>query len=178
MIVDLFWRFALISLLAFGAGGTVLPLIERLAVHDMGWLTPQEFAAALACGYLTPGPVLLTATFVGYRAAGLGGAFSATVGIFLLPWLLAAAAAQQLQRVLQHRWLAGFGRGAAPAVIGLFGVMALNLAQQSFTHWAYALLAIGAFGLALWTKVHPVLLLIGGTVLGWVIGVFTAPSTP
>jgi chromate transporter len=178
MIVDLFWRFALISLLAFGAGGTVLPLMERLAVRDMGWITPQEFAAALACGYLTPGPVLLTATFIGYRAAGLSGAVSATVGIFLLPWLLAAAAAQQLQRVLQHPWLAGFGRGAAPAVIGLFGVMALNLARQSCTHWAYALLAIGAFGLALWTKVHPVVLLLGGTVLVWVIGALTAPPMP
>ena len=81
-----------------------------------------------------PGPVLLAATFVGYRAAGLSGAFSATVGIFLLAWFLATAAAQQLQRFLQHPWLAGFGRGAAPAVIGLFGVMALNLAQQSVTH--------------------------------------------
>jgi chromate transporter len=178
MIVDLFWRFALISLLAFGAGGTVLPLIERLAVRDMGWMTPQEFAAAVACGYLTPGPVLLTATFVGYRAAGLGGAFTATVGIFLMPWFLAAAAAQQLQRYMQHPWLAGFGRGAAPAVVGLFGVMALNLAQQSVTHWAYALMAIVAFGLALWTKVHPVLLLIGGTVMGWAIGTFTAPTPP
>ncbi len=178
MIVDLFWRFALISLLAFGAGGTVLPLIERLAVRDMGWMTPQEFAAAVACGYLTPGPVLLTATFVGYHAAGLSGAFTATVGIFLMPWFLAAAAAQQLQRYMQHPWLAGFGRGAAPAVVGLFGVMALNLAQQSVTHWAYALMAIVAFGLALWTKVHPVLLLIGGTVLGWAIGAFTAPTPP
>lgn len=125
-----------------------------------------------------PGPVLLAATVVGYRAAGLSGAFSATVGIFLLPWFLATAAAQQLQRFLQHPWLAGFGRGAAPAVIGLFGVMALNLAQQSVTHWADALLAIVAFGLARWTKVHPVVLLIGGTVLGWVIGTFTAPTMP
>lgn len=122
--------------------------------------------------------MLLAATVVGYRAAGLSGAFSATVGIFLLPWFLATAAAQQLQRFLQHPWLAGFGRGAAPAVIGLFGVMALNLAQQSVTHWADALLAIVAFGLARWTKVHPVVLLIGGTVLGWVIGTFTAPTMP
>jgi chromate transporter len=178
VIFDLFSRFALISLLAFGAGGTVLPLIERLAVSDMGWITPQDFAAAVACGYLTPGPVLLTATFVGYRAAGLSGALSATVGIFVLPWLLAAAAAQQLQRFLQHPWLAGFGRGAAPAVIGLFGVMALNLAKQSVTHWAYALLALVAFGLALWTKVCPIVLLIGGTVLGWVIGAFIEPTMP
>lgn len=178
MIFHLFWRFVLISLLAFGGGGAALPLVERLAVSETGWLVPQDFAAAVAFGYLTPGPVLITATFVGYRAAGLSGALTATVGVFLMPWLLAAAAAQQLQRFMQHPWLAGFGRGAAPAVVGLLGVTALNIAKQSLTHWAYALIAVIALGLALRTKVHPILLLIGGVALGWVIGVLTGPTMP
>jgi chromate transporter len=178
MIFDLFWRFVLVSLLAFDGGGAALPLIERLAVSETGWVNPQDFAAAVACGYVTPGPVLITATFIGYRAAGLSGAVSATVGIFLMPWLLAAAAAQQLQRFMQHPWLAGFGRGAAPAVVGLLGVTALSMAKQSFTHWAYALIAAIALGLALRTKVHPILILIGSGVLGWVIGALTEPSTP
>jgi chromate transporter len=174
VIVDLFWRFVLISLLAFGGGGAALPLVERLAVHETGWVSPQDFAAAVACGYVTPGPVLITATFIGYRAAGLAGAVSATVGIFLMPWLLAAAAAQQLQRFLQHPRLAGFGRGAAPAVVGLLGVTALSIAKQSVTHWGYAVIALIALVLALWTKVHPILILIGAAALGWGIGVVTA----
>jgi chromate transporter len=174
VIIDLFFRFVLISLLAFGGGGAALPLVERLAVSETGWVSPQDFAAAAACGYVTPGPVLITATFIGYRAAGLSGAVSATVGIFLMPWLLAAAAAQQLQRFLQHPRLAGFGRGAAPAVVGLLGVTALSIAKQSFTHWGYAVIALIALVLALWTKVHPILILIGVTALGWGIGVVTA----
>jgi chromate transporter len=178
MIVDLFWRFVLISLLAFGGGGAALPLVERLAVGETGWASPQDFAAAVACGYVTPGPVLITATFVGYRAAGLSGAVAATVGVFLMPWFLAAAAAQQLQRFLQHPRLAGFGRGAAPAVVGLLGVTALSIARQSFTHWGDAVIAVVALGLALWTKVHPILILIGGAAIGWGIGVMTAPTTP
>jgi chromate transporter len=178
MILDLFWRFVLISLLAYGGGGAALPLVERLAVSETGWVSPQDFAAAVACGYVTPGPVLITATFIGYRAAGLSGALTATVGIFLMPWLLAAAAAQQLQRFLQHPRLAGFGRGAAPAVVGLLGVTALSIARQSFTHWGYAFIAMIALVLALWTKVHPILILIGGAALGWGIGVVTAPTTP
>jgi chromate transporter len=155
-----------------------LPLVERLAVNETGWIAPQDFAAAVAFGYLTPGPVLITATFVGYRAAGLSGAVSATVGIFLMPWLLAAAAAQQLQRFMQHPRLAGFGRGAAPAVVGLLGVTALSIAKQSFTHWAYALIALAALGLALRTSLHPILILIGSVALGWVIGAFTEPRMP
>jgi chromate transporter len=177
MIVDLFWRFVLISLLAFGGGGAALPLVERLAVSETGWVSPQDFAAAVACGYVTPGPVLITATFIGYRAAGLAGAVSATVGIFLMPWLLAAAAAQQLQRFLQHPRLAGFGRGAAPAVVGLLGVTALSIAKQSFTHWGYAVIALIALVLALWTKVHPILILMGAAALGWGIGVVTTLTT-
>jgi chromate transporter len=178
MIVDLFFRFMLISLLAFGGGGAALPLVERLAVSETGWVSAQDFAAAVACGYVTPGPVLITATFIGYRAAGLSGAVTATVGIFLMPWLLAAAAAQQLQRFLQHPRLAGFGRGAAPAVVGLLVVTALSIAKQSVTHWGYAVIAMIALVLALWTKVHPILILIGGAALGWGIGAVTAPTTP
>jgi len=131
MTLGLFTSFVLISLLAFGGGQAALPLIERMAGAETGWISPQDFAAAVAFGYVTPGPVLITATFVGYRAAGFGGAFAATVGVFLMPWVLAAAAAQQLQRVLQHPWLQAFGRGAAPAVVGLLGVTALHLARHA-----------------------------------------------
>ena len=178
MIVDLFWRFVLISLLAFGGGGAALPLVERLAVHEAGWASSQDFATAVACGYVTPGPVLITATFVGYRAAGLSGAVAATVGVFFMPWFLAAAAARQLQRVLQHPRLAGFGRGAAPAVVGLLGVTALSIAKQSVTHWGYGMIAVIALGLALWTKLHPLVILLGSAAIGWGIGALMGPAIP
>jgi hypothetical protein len=59
-----------------------------------------------------------------------------------------SVAAQQLQHFLQHRWLAGFRPGGAPAVVGLLGGSALSIAKQRFTHWAYALIAVIALGLA------------------------------
>jgi len=171
MIFELFWRFVLISLLAFGGGQAALPLIERIAVSETAWVSPEDFAAAVAFGYVTPGPVLITATFVGYHAAGLGGAFAATLGVFLMPWVLAAAAAHQLQRLLQHEWLRGFGRGAAPAVVGLLAVTALDIARHALGDWPYAVIAAVTLPLALWTKLHPILLLLGGAVIGMVAGV-------
>lgn len=173
MIVELFWRFVLVSLLAFGGGSAALPLVERIAVSEAGWLSTQDFAAAVAFGYLTPGPVLITATFIGYRAEGLAGALAATAGVFLMPWALAAAAAQQLQRFMQHPWLQGFGWGAGPAVVGLLGVTALSLAQ-AFASGAYVAVAIVALLLALRTKIHPIVILAGGALFGAGIGALAA----
>lgn len=178
MILDLFWRFMLVSLLAFGGGQAALPLIERLTAGETGWVSAQDFAAAVAFGYVTPGPVLITATFIGYRAAGLVGAVSATLGVFLMPWVLAAAAAQQLQRVLQHPWLRGFGLGAAPAVVGLLGVTALDLARHAVTSWTYAVILVVALVLALRTKVHPIFILLGGAVAGAVLGTLAGTTIP
>ena len=170
MTWELFWRFVLVSLLAFGGGQAALPLVERMAVSETGWVSPDDFTAAVAFGYVTPGPVLITATFVGYRATGPLGALAATLGVFLMPWFLAAAAARLLKGLLHHRWLRGFGRGAGPAVVGLLGVTAMSLARQSFAHGAYILVTAVVLVLALQTRIHPVFLLIGGTVAGFALG--------
>jgi putative chromate ion transporter len=75
--------FLRIGTVTFGGGFVMVPLIEAEVVNTHGWLTHQEFADATALGQLTPGPVLITATFIGYRVAGTLGALFATVSVFL-----------------------------------------------------------------------------------------------
>src|SRR3990172_3829909 len=166
ILLELFLYFAIISMLAFGGGNAVISLLEQISVEEMRWITPQDFAAAIGFAYITPGPVLLTSAFIGYRAAGFLGALVATVGAFLIPWLLSVLASQQVRRYIDHPWLQGFGLGAAPAVIGLLGITVFTLGRYAFFGWLYWVIAGAALVLPLFTKASPILILIGGTVLG------------
>jgi chromate transporter len=167
ILLEIFARFALVSVLAFGGGQAALPLVERLAVNDTGWMQPSTFAAAIAFSYLTPGPVLIAATFIGYRAAGLAGAVAATLGAFLLPWALATAAAQQAARFADRPVLRAFGAGAAPAVVGLLGITALAVGREALTAWPAGVICGVAFAVATLTRIDPVALLATGAVAGW-----------
>jgi chromate transporter len=170
ILLELFIYFAIISMLAFGGGSAVISLLERISVDQMQWVTSQDFAAAIGFAYITPGPILITSAFIGYRAAGLLGAIVATVGVFLIPWLLSVLTAYQVRQYIQHPWLRGFGLGAGPAVIGLLGITLWTLGSHAFLGWFYGVISGIALVLALFTKVSPILILIGGTVLGAVVG--------
>lgn len=168
--LELFAQFAIISMLAFGGGNAALSLLERISVQEMGWITPQDFAAAIGFAYVTPGPILITAAFIGYRAGGLFGSVVATVGVFLIPWVLSVLASYQVRRYMDHPWLQGFGRGAGPAVIGLLGITAYSLGSYAFAGWFYWVIAGAAFAFAMFTKLSPILVLIGATLLGGLVG--------
>jgi chromate transporter len=174
MTGELFWRFALISTLAFG-GGAGLALVERVAVREAGWVDECDFSAAVAFGQLTPGPVLVLATFIGYRAHGLRGAVAATVGVFAIPWFLAAAAARPLRASVRRPWLQRFVRGAGAASTGVLGVTAVVLARHAWEAWPHVAITAVAAVLAAQRKVHPALILLGGAALGSVMGGQFAP---
>jgi chromate transporter len=169
IFLELFVQFSIISMLAFGGGNAALSLLERISVEEMRWITPQDFAAAIGFAYITPGPILITSAFIGYRAAGVLGSLAATVGVFLIPWFLSVLASSHVRRYIQHPWLQGFGLGAGPAVIGLLGITVFTLGRYAFFDWFYWVIAGLALVLALFTKVSPIFILIGGTVLGGLI---------
>lgn len=170
MIPELFLRFLLISLLAFGGGQAALPLVEQVAVQQMRWVSASTFGAAVAFSYLTPGPVLIVAAFIGVQVAGAAGALAATAGAFLAPWLLAGVAARQVGRFASHPLLRDFGAGAGPAVAGLLGLTVVDLTRSAGSTWAFVVIALGAALLALRPRVHPLFLLAAGAMLGWLRG--------
>ena len=170
IFLELFVQFSIISMLAFGGGNAALSLLERISVEEMRWVTPQDFAAAIGFAYITPGPILITSTFIGYRAAGFFGSLVATIGVFLVPWCLSVLASHQVRRYIRHPWIQGFGLGAAPAVIGLLGITVFTLGRYAFVDWLYWIIAGLALVLSLFTKLSPIFLLLGGTMLGGLAG--------
>ena len=75
--------FSNISLTLFGGGYVFIPYLDKIIVEQLGWLTQREFIDSIAMGQITPGPILITATFIGYKINGIAGAFIATISIFL-----------------------------------------------------------------------------------------------
>lgn len=169
VVAELFWRWLLIGALAFGGGQAALSLVERAVVADTGWLTAADLSMAIALAFMTPGPVLILAPFVGYHVAGLAGGLAAGLGVFLIPWLLAAGSASLLRSATRRPWVRAFGRGAAPTVVALLVVSAFELGRASFVGWPTALIA-GAALVATTRRVHPLVVLVGGAMLGLLAG--------
>src|SRR5262249_42741938 len=104
--------------LTFGSGLVIVPFLEKGLVQDNGWLTPRDFLIAVAVGMMSPGPVVITATFVGFVIAGFWGSLASTVAIFLPSFILVLAAAPLLQRHRGNPNVQGFIKGAYGASIG------------------------------------------------------------
>lgn len=145
--------------LTFGSGLVIVPFLQQGVVQQYGWLGEREFLVAVAVGMISPGPVVITATFVGYLVAGLRGSLAATVGIFLPSFILVLVAAPLLARHRSNRNVQGFVKGAYAAAIGtIIGACAL-LGRIAIGDWLTILIALGALiALFRWKVSNPLLM--------------------
>ncbi|MBE9137190.1 chromate transporter, partial [Nodosilinea sp. LEGE 07088] len=134
-IHDYFWPLATFFLktgaFIFGGGLVLIPLLETAVVNDFGWLTRNEFIDGVALGSLTPGPVVITAAFVGYKVAGALGALVATVAIFTPSFGFIMFAAPFLLQLRQNPWVKRFLKGVMPAALGAIAAAAVPLAAAA-----------------------------------------------
>lgn len=158
----------------FGGGLVMVPLIESEVVNTHHWLTHQEFADAFALGQITPGPVLITATFVGYRVAGTLGALVATVSIFLPAFLITIAAASSLRRFRNNEQVQSFLRGIAPAVIGLLVAAALSIGRAGIHSWVGVSIMLLAIFTLIRFRPNPFWVIFGAGVIRFAVGLLLA----
>jgi chromate transporter len=140
----LFATFAGMSLFLFGGGYVFIPFIQESVVNTHHWLTPQEFVDGIALGQITPGPILISATFIGYKLAGIPGALAATIGIFAPPALLMVAGAHALERIRKSAVINAALAGIRPAVVGLIAAAAFTVGASAPMHWASLLIFAAA----------------------------------
>ena len=151
--------------LTFGSGLVIVPFLEQGLVQRYGWLNEREFLVAVAIGMMSPGPVVITATFVGYLVAGFWGSLISTVGIFLPSFLLVLLVAPLLARHRQNPNVQGFVKGAYAAAIGTILGASFLLGKIAIGDWLTAL--IGVVSLAVlfrWKVSNPALIAVTAVV--------------
>jgi chromate transporter len=154
----------------FGGGFVMIPLMEAEVVNSHQWLTRQEFADATALGQITPGPVLITATFIGYRVAGTLGALVATISIFLPAFLMTIAAGASLRRFRTNEIVQSFLRGVTPAVVGLLVAAAVSIGRAGINSWIGVSITILALLVLIRFRINAFWVIIGAGVLRFLIG--------
>ncbi|MGI8549215.1 MAG: chromate transporter [Dehalococcoidia bacterium] len=166
-LVQLVEVFGRLSLLAVGGGISILPEMQRLTVGHYHWLSDSQFRDSYSLGQITPGPGMLMATAIGYRAAGFPGAVTATLAMFLPTCVLTVLVGRHWDRFSHSPWRVSLQRGLAPVTIGLMLAGVVTLGQTAVTGPVTALVALLATAILLRSRISPSLLVLAGGVVGW-----------
>ena len=162
--------------LTFGSGLVIVPFLEKGLVQESGWLNPREFLVAVAVGMMSPGPVVITATFVGFLVAGFWGSLVSTVGIFLPSFILILVVAPILVRHRANPNVQGFVKGAYGAAIGTILGACVLLGKIAIGDWLTALIAAGSLTVLFRFKVINPLLIGATAVVGLIAFPFLQPD--
>ena len=134
--------FAKTGALVFGSGLAIVPFLREGVVDQHHWLNPAQFLDAVAMGLITPGPVVITAGFIGYLVAGLPGAVVATVAIFTPIYLAVVIPGRWFLRHRDNRPVKAFVAGATAAAAGALAGAVVVLTRQAVTDWPTAAIAL------------------------------------
>jgi len=172
------WKLGLFFLkvgsVLFGGGFVLVAFLEGGLVQEYGWLTQQQLLDAIAIGQFTPGPVLSTATFIGYVIAGVQGAIVATVGIFLPSFFFTAILNPLVPRLRASKWTSAFLDAVNVSAVALMLVVTLELAaatlipKAAYVDFLAVAIAVISAVLVIRFRINAAWLVFGGAFIGWV----------
>ncbi|MEH2233226.1 MAG: chromate efflux transporter [Nostoc sp.] len=168
------WFFLKVGSVLFGGGYLLVAFLQGGLVQEYGWLTQQQLLDAIAIGQFTPGPVLSTATFIGYVIAGIPGAIVATIGIFLPSFVFVAALNPLILRLRASSWTRAFLDAVNVSAVALMvvttlqlGAATLTLPQAPFVDFLGLAIAIVSAILAIRFRINAAWLVFGSAFIGW-----------
>src|SRR3954451_18160587 len=162
------WFFFKAGAFTFGSGLAIVPFLQHGLVDDRRWLTDQQFVDAVAMGLISPGPVVIMATFAGYLVFGVSGAIIATVCVFLPALLLVVIPGRYIRRHENHPRLLGFIKGATAAAAGAIAGAAIVIGQDVITRPSSVAIALTALAILLqpWRKIPEPALVATAAIVG------------
>ena len=170
--IQLFYTFFIVGLFTFGGGYAMLSLIQNEVVVNHAWITAQEFTDMVAISQMTPGPIgINSATYVGYAVTGnIFGSLLATIAVSLPSFIIILSICRIYEKFKKSNVFASLMKTIRPVVIGMIGAAAgILVTKENFIDWTSWILFAGAFIGAQWLKINPILLIIAGGVIGYII---------
>jgi len=136
--------FLKIGVIAFGGGYVMIPILQWDMVDHLGWLTLRQFLDGILLGFVTPGPIIITATFIGYWLQGLVGAVVGTISIFLPPILMIIFLSPYYQWVKEIGWMRPVIQGILCALVGMLILVVMQMGRASLVDWQRWFIMTGA----------------------------------
>ena len=174
-LLQLFLIFLKTGAVLYGSGYVLLAFLRNDLVLRLGWLTDQQLIDAVAIGQVTPGPVLTTATFIGYVLAGVPGAIVATLGIFLPSFIFVAILNPLVPRLRDSEWTAALLDGVNVAALGLMAGVTVILGRAAFVDIPTVILALVAAVLLFRFKISTIWLVLGAAAIGLLLSFVKLP---
>jgi chromate transporter len=165
-LITIFLR---VGTITFGGGYVMVPQIETDIVQVNKWMDHQTFADGVAFGQITPGPVLITSTFIGYKVAGAIGAIMTTIAAFLPSFVMTLIAGTSINRFRTNFHVQAFLAGVAPAVVGMLAAAGVTMAKSGLSGPTGFGIATLSCLLMLRAKLNPVMIIFGCGALQWAI---------
>lgn len=159
--------FSGMSLTLFGGGMVIIPYMQSILVDELHWLPVKEYVDAIAFGQITPGPILVSVTFIGYKIAGVLGAVLATLAIFVPSASLMIVLARYINH--QHRGVKAIFKGIRPVVIGMILAAGIQLVMV-MPHFSWTVVLFGLAGLAGLSlgRLNPIYLILLGFIIDYI----------
>jgi chromate transporter len=161
--------FLKVGAVLYGGGYVLLAFLDQGLVQQHAWLTHRQLLDAVAIGQFTPGPVLSTATFIGYILGGVPGAAVATVAIFLPSFFYVALLAPVLFRLRQSAWMAAFLDSVNGCAVALMAGVTFRLGADALRGWPWWAIAVISLSILLRWRVNPAWVVLGGGTAGLVL---------
>lgn len=166
-LLELFFAFARISMVAIGGGYVMFPLMKREVVDSKGWISDEELVDSYALGQSVPGIIAInTSTLIGYRKRGIFGAVASAAGMAAPAFTVVLLIAAFLAPYFDHPWVQRAFAGIRAAVVAMIAVAVWQVGKKSVDRLSKGGIALGTFLAIVGLHIHPVLMIVGGGLLG------------